>query len=357
MVKTMSMCCPLAVVGLENSSLQLFLLGISFVVALWGFARYRQTFSKTELGLALLISFGILTVGVLPDIYGGIAGLLDIESRFLVITLIANVIFIFLFLYVLRLINRNNWTITRLSRQLAVSQDDVAGTPDEDSIYVVIPAYNEADTIEPVVTSLPSTVCGYSVHAVVVSDGSDDGTRRVAERIGCTVVEHPINQGQGGALKTGFQIARRNDADVVVTMDADGQHPVSQLSDIVRPITENEADYVIGSRYLGEDESNNPVSRELGIRTFTGLINLMANADITDCTNGYRAIRGSQLAELTLTEERFSAPELIIEAQKNGLRITEVPVTIKPRDAGETKKPQVGYAVGLLRTIFVTWIR
>jgi hypothetical protein len=83
----------------------------------------------------------------------------------------------------------------------------------------------------------------------------------------------------------------------------------------------------------------------------------MARTDISDCTNGFRAIRGSRLGELTLTEERFSAPELIIESRKNGLRITEVPVTISEREAGETKKPGLGYAVGLTRTILVTWIR
>jgi len=87
------------------------------------------------------------------------------------------------------------------------------------------------------------------------------------------------------------------------------------------------------------------------------LINVLTKSEITDCTNGYRAIRGSELEKLSLTEERFSAPELIIEARKNGLRLQELPVTIEERQAGETKKPKLGYAFGLTRTILTTWIR
>ena len=84
---------------------------------------------------------------------------------------------------------------------------------------------------------------------------------------------------------------------------------------------------------------------------------MLTKASITDCTNGYRAIRGSELGKLTLTEERFSAPELIIEARKNGLRIQEIPIIINAREEGETTKPQLMYAAGLARTILVTWLR
>ena len=138
-----------------------------------------------------------------------------------------------------------------------------------------------------------------------------------------------INQGQGGALKTGFEVASRHGADVVVTMDADGQHPPEQLADVVAPI----------------DEDENSLGRRGGIRAFTWLVNVVARTDITDCINGFRAIRGSRL------------DELIIESRKKGLRIVEVPVTVRERDAGETKKPGIGYALGLARTILATWTR
>jgi hypothetical protein len=348
-----------ALPGLSNTSLTALFLVLAAISLLWGFERYRTTFSKVEFLIAVAVSFGLVTVSFAPGLYGAIAGALNLDSRFILIQILTNAAFLFLILYLVALINSNRTLVSDLTRALTVQQaaltEDAA--VDGDSLYVVIPAYNEAGTIGDVLASLPETVLDYTVRAVVVSDGSADETTRIAEEYDAIVVEHPLNQGQGGALKTGFDISRRHGADVVVTMDADGQHPADQLEELVGPIANDEADYVLGSRYRGQDQSGNSLARRGGIRAFTWIINRMAKTDITDCTNGFRAIRGSRLGELTLTEERFSAPELIIESRKNGLRIREVPVTILEREAGETKKPGLGYAVGLARTIIVTWIR
>lgn len=345
-----------AVFGLDLG-LTLVLLVVALVTFLWGFERYRTTFSKTEFGVATLIAVAVLALGVFPDVFLLVAEFLNVSETFRAVQITANVAFVFLLLYVISMINDANRSVADLTRGLTVQQAPLEADAPEGSVYVVIPAYNEADTIGEVLDSLPGTVLGYAVQAVVVSDGSRDRTTQAASDRGAIVVEHPLNQGQGGALKTGFEIARRHGADVVVTMDADGQHPADQLDDLLGPIADDEADYVLGSRYRGTDQSGNSLTRKGGIRTFTWVINRLAKTDISDCTNGFRAIRGSRLGELTLTEERFSAPELIIESRKNGLRIKEVPVTILERDAGETKKPGLGYAVGLARTILVTWIR
>jgi len=345
-----------AVFGLDVS-LTLVFLFVGLAVFVWGFLRYRKTFSRTELGLATLLALGVWTLGVFPNVFVVLADVLSLSESFRAVQITANVAFVFLLLYVISLINDNRTAVGDLTRGLTVQQAPLDEEPEAPSLYIVVPAYNEASTIGDVLASLPETVRGYAVQPVVVSDGSQDRTTQAAERHDAIVVEHPLNQGQGGALKTGFEIARRHGADIVVTMDADGQHPADQLEDVVAPIDDDEADYVLGSRYRGEDDSGNSLARRGGIRTFTWLINAMAGTDITDCTNGFRAIRGSRIGELTLTEERFSAPELIIESRKKGLRIAEVPVTILERDAGETKKPGIGYAVGLARTILVTWIR
>ncbi|WP_340100743.1 glycosyltransferase family 2 protein [Salinibaculum salinum] len=351
---------PLATLpGLSNQILTLLFTALALFVLLWGFERYRTTFSRTELGVSVLVAAGLLVVAFAPGVVGAFSDLVNIESRFIFVQILANAIFLLFILYLVAAVSGNQATVGELTRGLTAQQapEPSAEIADEDSLYVVIPAYNEEDTIGDVLSSLPDRVDGHAVTPVVVSDGSEDRTTEVAREYDAIVVEHPLNQGQGGSLKTGFQIAIRHGADIVVTMDADGQHPADQLPELVDPITADEADYVLGSRYRGEDQSGNSVTRQSGIRVFTWLINRLAKTDITDCTNGYRAIRGSRLPELTLTEERFSAPELIIESRKNDLRIREVPVTIHEREAGETKKPKLGYAVGLMRTIFITWIR
>lgn len=344
--------------GLSNQNLTLLFTALALFSLFWGFKRYRTTFSKAELSVSVLVAIGLFVIAFLPGLVETFGEIVNIERRFILIQIGVNIVFVLLIFYLVSAVSTSRTTIGDLTRGVTVQQVPAPREKTDDStIFVVIPAYNEAGTIGDVLASLPERVEGHSLTAVVVSDGSEDNTTQVAREHDAIVVEHPINQGQGGSLKTGFNIAIQHGADIVVTMDADGQHPADQLPELVVPITANEADYVLGSRYRGEDQSGNSMTRQSGILVFTWLINRLTKTEITDCTNGYRAIRGSELPNLTLSEERFSAPELIIESRKNGLRISEVPVTIREREDGETKKPTLGYAIGLMRTILITWIR
>jgi glycosyltransferase involved in cell wall biosynthesis len=234
---------------------------------------------------------------------------------------------------------------------------DLGRVPDGPMLAVVMAAYNEAGSIGPVLDSLPDTVCGLRVVPVVIDDGSADETAEEALKAGAVVGSHRRNLGQGDGLRTGFAVARRLGAQVVVTMDADGQHDPAELPDLVRPVVAGDVDYVQGSRFLGTyDDAGG--ARDLGIRGFTQLIRVLTGADITDCTNGYRAVDGASLARLQLVEDRFSASEILIQAAGHGLRIREVPVHIRSREIGESKKPRgVGYAWGYLGAIARSWAR
>ncbi|QCS44891.1 DUF2304 family protein [Natrinema versiforme] len=332
------------------------LLVLAVGILYWGFDRYRRRFERSDLLIAVALASGVLSFVFVPEAFDAIGGVLDIERRYIVVSLLANVVLLGVVFHVLNLARRASDEVSALTRSLSVDQAPATDGGVE-TVFVVIPAYNEGDTISTVVSSLPDSVRGYEVQPLVVSDGSADETATNAAENGAMVVEHPINQGQGGALKTGFEIALENEAAIVVTLDGDGQHPPDELERLVAPIVDDEADYVMGSRYLGVDRSGNGVVRRTGIRFFTGVINVLMNTAITDCTNGYRAIRGSMLERLTLTEERFNAPELIIEARKNGLRLEEIPIRIEDRKDGDTKKPKLGFAVGLTRIIVVAWLR
>jgi glycosyltransferase involved in cell wall biosynthesis len=238
---------------------------------------------------------------------------------------------------------------------LAVSPagDDDAGQ----ALTVVMAAYNEAGSVGPVLRSLPATVCGLPVRTVVVDDGSNDRTADEAREAGAVVASHSRNLGQGDALRTGFALAQRLGARIVVTMDADGQHDPAELPDLVGPIVAGEADYVQGSRFLGRyDDAGG--ARDLGIRGFTRLIRLLTRTKVTDCTNGFRAIDGAGLARMRLVEDRFSAAEILIQAAGQGLRIREVPVHIRSREVGTSKKPRgLGYAAGFFGAIVRSWAR
>jgi glycosyltransferase involved in cell wall biosynthesis len=228
---------------------------------------------------------------------------------------------------------------------------------DGPEIAIVIAAYNEEDAITGVLDALPKELCGHGVTPIVVVDGGTDDTAGVVIDAGHVAMTHELNRGQGDALCTGFALALERGASIVVTMDADGQHRSEELPRLIEPILTGEADYVQGSRYLGAyDDSGG--ARDLGIRAFTTLINATSGAGVTDCTNGFRAIRGDGLARLQLEEPRFSAAELIMESARRGLRIREVPVHIQTRSHGESKKPRrLGYPIGYLGTIVRTWRR
>lgn len=344
--------------------LDVLLLALAAGILYWGFQRYRQGFDRRDLTLAVVLSVGVASFVIVPEAFDLVGAVLEIERRYVVVSLLANLVLLGVALYALNLATAAQDDLTDLTRSLSVDRAPITDGGSEaiadggpETVFVVIPAYNEAETIGGVVSSLPETVHGYDVQPLVVSDGSADDTAANAALEGAMVVEHPINQGQGGALKTGFEIALEHDAAIVVTADGDGQHPTAELERLVDPIVAGEADYVMGSRFLGVDRTDNGVVRRTGIRFFTGLINVLLDTEITDCTNGYRAIRGSMLERLTLTEERFSAPELIIEARKNGLRIEEIPIEVEDRKAGDTRKPKLGFAIGLTRIIVIAWLR
>jgi len=239
----------------------------------------------------------------------------------------------------------------------ALTDPRAATDPAQPFLAVVMAAYNEAGSVGPVLGTLPATVCGLPVRPVVIDDGSSDETRAEARAAGALVGTHRHNLGQGDALRSGFALAGRLGARVVVTMDADGQHRPDELPNLVQPVLADEADYVQGSRYLGAyDDAGG--ARDAGIRVFTAIINGVSGAGITDCTNGYRAIRGDALGRLRLEEPRFSASEIIIESARRGLRMQEVSVHIQSREFGESKKPRrLAYPIGYLGAIVRTWRR
>ena len=225
------------------------------------------------------------------------------------------------------------------------------------TVAVVIAALDEAESVPGVLAALPDELEGLALLPIVVDDGSTDRTGEVAAEAGAVVVRHPRNLGQGEGLRTGFAVAERLGVEVVVTMDADGQHDPADLPALLGPVVRGEADYVQGSRFLGEYDDQGG-ARHLGIRICTWLLNVVAGLRITDCTNGFRAVRASELQRLTLVEDRFSASEILIQAAVHGLRVREVPVHIRAREVGESRKPRgLAYPLGYLRVVGRSWLR
>jgi hypothetical protein len=254
---------------------------------------------------------------------------------------------------------RNSRQLSAVLEGLAWEEFRQAGLPERfrDRVAVVVPAYNEAESIGHVLERIPDAVCGVGTAVLVVDDGSRDGTGDVAAGHGAVVARHVINRGGGAALRTGYRLMVDSGASIVVTLDADGQHLPSEMDRLVQPILDGEVDVAHGSRVLGHADSNH-FAREMGIVFFNRLVSLITRTHVTDCSNGYRAVRATVLPQLVLRQEQFHTSEFMIEAIKRGIPAKEVPVTVEQRLHGHSKKPAVvRYGVGFANAIVRTWLR
>jgi hypothetical protein len=273
---------------------------------------------------------------------------------------------VFAILILFALVIRSLAVGSRITRELSALLEGLAweefrqaGFPQRfrDRVAVLIPAYDEADSLGAVLDAIPPRVCGVETAMLVVDDGSRDGTGDVARTRGAVVARHVINRGGGAALRTGYRLLADSGAMVVVTLDADGQHLPSEMERLVEPVLSGEVDVAHGSRVLGEAEPNH-FARELGIIFFNRLVSLITRAKVSDCSNGYRAVRASVLPQLVLRQEQFHTSEFLIEAIKRGIPAKEVPVTVARRMHGHSKKPAVvRYGVGFANAIVRAWLR
>jgi glycosyltransferase involved in cell wall biosynthesis len=215
-------------------------------------------------------------------------------------------------------------------------------------LWVICAAYNEATTIGRVVAEL-----GRGGHrVVVVDDGSDDGTRHLAAAAGADVVVHPVNLGQGAALQTGIDYALSRGAEVLVTFDADGQHRVADIPVLVEALRREQADFALGSRFLGQTY-NLPTLRRWVLHAATIFTRLTTGLRLTDSHNGLRALTRKGAAAIRLRQNRMAhASEILVEIAHSGLRYVEVPVTIEYTAYSLAKGQRFSDSVTILLDLF-----
>ncbi|NJE60575.1 glycosyltransferase [Thermococcus sp. 21S7] len=190
--------------------------------------------------------------------------------------------------------------------------------------YVVVPAYNEEKTLGSVLDDLLRYFRRDEV--VVVNDGSRDGTREIARSYGVHVLNHLVNRGLGGALGTGIAYALRQNARLILTFDADGQHLVSDALRVMRPVAEGRADFAVGSRLKG-DTSQMPFVKRFGNFVLDAITAVFARKYVSDSQSGLRCLSRECASRIRITCDRYAvSSEIIIEAARNRCRIVEVPI-------------------------------
>ena len=226
-------------------------------------------------------------------------------------------------------------------------------------LAIVIPAYNEEPAVAGVVAEIPDQAAGLSTEVIVVVDGAKDATAARASEAGALVCDVPVNRGQGAALKLGYWLARARGAQVICTIDADGQYEPDEIARVVQPILDGNADFVSGSRRLGNELTTDKV-RHLGVIVFGAIFSVLVRHRVTDPACGLRAMRSELTAGVVLEQPQYQASELMISAALHGFRLAEVPTTMRDRasGAGHTKKDgNLRYGLRFARAALSTWWR
>ena len=213
-------------------------------------------------------------------------------------------------------------------------------------ITVGIPAYNEEKNIASIIVKLKKI----TNKIIVCNDGSTDLTGEIAKKLGATVINHPKNLGYGSGIRSIFQKAKEMDSDILVTFDADGQHQVQDIKNVIEPILKNKADIVIGSRFLEKKIENIPEYRKLGIKLITKVTNSTLKEKITDSQSGFRAYSKNLISKLNISDIGMGiSTEILIKASSLNFKIAEVPIIIQYDGNTSTHNP-VSHGTSVLLT-------
>ena len=219
-------------------------------------------------------------------------------------------------------------------------------------ITIGIPAYNEEKNIASVITKLKKITDSI----IVCDDGSEDMTAKISKNLGAIVISHKKNMGYGVAINSIFQKSKEMNSDLLVTFDADGQHRIEDIEKVIEPIKNNDADLVIGSRFL-DKKSHIPNYRKIGIKVITQVTNASIKKKLTDSQSGFRAYNQRVLSQISPSDVGMGiSTEILIKSSSKGLKITEVPITVLYEGNTSTHNPVSHGTSVLISTIKFTSI-
>jgi glycosyltransferase involved in cell wall biosynthesis len=221
---------------------------------------------------------------------------------------------------------------------------------DNDLVTIVIPVYNESDNIGTLLNNIKNR-CNFRYEILVIDDGSTDGTQEIAENNGAKVIRFDENKGKGEAMIKGIRCAN---GDSIVFIDGDGQDDPGDIAELIKPIYQDGADFVNGSRFLGTFEKDSITKRNYYLTVSVNkLVSFMFNHDVTDIFAGFRAFKKSSIENIKFESKEYEIEtEMLIKSIILGLNIVEVPVTRSKRQTGTTKLKILRHGSRIMFAIF-----
>ncbi len=223
----------------------------------------------------------------------------------------------------------------------------------EHRILVIIPAFNEEFNLDAVIAGLKANCAGFDI--LVVNDGSRDNTKQCAAKNRVIVLNHAFNAGIGVSFQTGCQFALKNDYDYIVRIDADGQHDPTFIKDVVSPLLNNDADIVIGSRFLGKSAYKSSFLRLIGIALISFILTLISKKKVTDPTSGFCAMNRKAYEFFAKNcSEDYPEPKIFIHHDL--FKIKEIPISMNKRNYGASTITFSNSTYYMLKVIFSLFI-
>jgi len=234
---------------------------------------------------------------------------------------------------------------------------------DKLKVAIIIPCYNEEDNVLKLYNEIKCTQFSldFIIEPVFINDCSIDNTRTILQENNLPHINLPVNLGIGGAVQTGFKYAFKNNFDIAIQMDGDGQHPPSELEKIILPFLNDNADVVIGSRYIEKEGFQSTFMRRLGINYFKWLNQRLVGVKICDSTSGYRAVNRKALKIVSnYYPDEYPEPDSLIRCSRKGILIEEVAVIMRERQGGVSSIQyfsQLYYIIKVSLAMFYSFIR
>lgn len=202
-------------------------------------------------------------------------------------------------------------------------------------ILIIIPMYNEEENVRNVINSINKI--NIDVDYIVINDCSRDATLKILNEMNANYIDLPVNLGIGGGVQCGYIYALNNNYDIAIQMDGDGQHDPEYIKNIIEPIVNGRADFVIGSRFIDKKGFQSSGMRRLGIRFLSRLIKFSCSTDVSDVTSGFRAANRKVIQIFAdHYAQDYPEPEAIVLAVMQGAIVEEVPVIMHERIGGES---------------------
>ena len=317
----------------------------------------------TQLFVILVIFWSVILISAIePSILIQARDNTTLDSNAQLLLIISVIVILYLLFVQVGRLKITSGDLHTIVRKLAISnfKQNFSNT-EKIEVLIVICAKNEENTIGKIIEEIKSMNMPFLYKILVVNDGSTDKTANISKAKGALLVDHVYNLGLGGAIKTGFIISKFLNPEIIINIDADGQHDPKYIPEIVSEIKNNGSDLVYASRFTKKSEYDSTTVKLVGNKFYTNLVKKIAKIPFTDVTSGYRGIKTSKIDSIFFVAESNFAIELAIRGAKNGLKITEIPVNAKIRKHGKSQFHRlerfVGYNTNALVQIFNVYFK